>query len=202
MKGDKRAMTDTRKYHHGNLKQALVAAGLGILETEGLARLSLRACAEKVGVSHTAPKNHFGNVTGLLTAIAGQGFLQLNAMTRSAPGAPLAERRRVALDGYVGFAAAHPALFELMFSPGKVDFADPAIAEPLSTCAAVLRDVSGGAATGAGPDQRRLTEMRLWSLVHGFATLRAQGVFDKDGMRQIGVTDLVRGILAPDPTDA
>ena len=59
-------------YHHGNLKTALVEAGLEIIEAEGLAGLSLRAIAAKVGVSHTAPKNHFGSLRGLLTAIGTQ----------------------------------------------------------------------------------------------------------------------------------
>ncbi|WP_176440838.1 TetR/AcrR family transcriptional regulator [Oceanicola sp. 22II-s10i] len=183
-------MTASKSYHHGNLKQALVDAGLAILEAEGLGALSLRACAERVGVSHTAPKNHFGNVTGLLTAIAGEGFLRLNDMIRAAPDATLPDRRRTALTGYVAFARQNPALFELMFSPGKVEFHDPAIAAPLAICAEVLRDVSGagGGPAGAGFG---VEEIRVWSLVHGFATLGAQGVFDKEAMREIGILDLL-----------
>lgn len=187
-------MTDRNSYHHGNLKQALIDAGLEILETGGLPRLSLRACAEKAGVSHTAPKNHFGNVTGLLTAIAAQGFMRLQTSIYAK--GPLSERREKALTGYVNFAKAHPALFELMFSPGKVDFHDPTIAEPLADCAAVLRDISSGRSE---PGQFQTEEIRLWSLVHGFATLSAQGVFDKPGMRNIGIIDL---LTAPTDQDA
>ena len=75
-------MTQLARYHHGNLKSALVEAGLVILREKGLAGLSLRAIAERVGVSHTAPKNHFGNLAGLLTAIAGQGYEQLTETMR------------------------------------------------------------------------------------------------------------------------
>lgn len=192
-------MTARKTYHHGNLKQALVEAGLGILEAEGLTGLSLRACAEKVGVSHTAPKNHFGNVTGLLTAIAAEGFARLNEMTVAAPGAGLRTRRRRAIRGYVDFARAHPALFELMFSPGKVDFTDPAIAVPLSACNALLRDISAG--DSADPEAAKLTEMRVWSLVHGFATLSAQGVFDKEGMREIGIEALMPEFIGQEVRD-
>lgn len=179
-------MTDRDTYHHGNLKQALIDAGLAILETQGLARLSLRACADRAGVSHTAPKNHFGNVTGLLTAIAAQGFVRLHDMIQS--DGPQPDRRTRAMTAYVDFARDNPALFELMFSPGKVDLKDPAIAVPLSDCANVLREVSAGRSE---PGQFDAEDIRLWSLVHGFATLRAQGVFDKPGTADIGIMDLM-----------
>lgn len=178
--------TDRDTYHHGNLKQALIDAGLAILEERGLSGLSLRACADRAGVSHTAPKNHFGNVTGVLTAIAGQGFHRLAQAIRS-DGAPEV-RRNHALTTYVEFARTNPALFELMFAPGKVDFHDPAIGVPLSDCAAVLREIASGRST---PGEFHTEEIRLWSLVHGFATLSAQGVFDKPGVRDIGILDLL-----------
>ena len=61
-------MAAARNYHHGNLKEAFLKAARDLLERDGLSGLSLRKCAEKVGVSHAAPKNHFGNMAGLLTA--------------------------------------------------------------------------------------------------------------------------------------
>jgi AcrR family transcriptional regulator len=70
-------MLTEKTYHHGNLKDALVKASLDILHKDGLAGLSLRKCAERVGVSHTAPKNHFGNMAGLLTALASAGYAML-----------------------------------------------------------------------------------------------------------------------------
>lgn len=70
-------MTDQSTYHHGNLKAALVQAGLDILNQQGLADLTLRACALRAGVSHTAPKNHFGNLAGLMSAIAARGYQRL-----------------------------------------------------------------------------------------------------------------------------
>ena len=53
-------MTDpSSKYHHGNLKQALIEAGQLILIEKGLNGLSLRETAKAAGVSHTAPYRHF-----------------------------------------------------------------------------------------------------------------------------------------------
>jgi len=63
-----------RPYHHGDLKHALVQAGIALIEEGGIPALSLRALAARVGVSHTAPRNHFGSLRGLLTAIAAEGF--------------------------------------------------------------------------------------------------------------------------------
>jgi AcrR family transcriptional regulator len=71
---DTAAMSGTTAYHHGNLKEALIDAGLEILEEKGLAGLTLRACARRAGASHTAPKNHFKNHAGLQTAIAARGY--------------------------------------------------------------------------------------------------------------------------------
>ena len=64
-------------YHHGNLKEALIAAGLEILSEQGVEGLSLRKVAKKVGVSHTAPYNHFSDKQALLAAISTAGHEQL-----------------------------------------------------------------------------------------------------------------------------
>lgn len=191
-------MSDDKTYHHGNLKQALVRAGLEILEAEGLEALSLRACAERAGVSHAAPRNHFGNLRGLLSAIAAEGIRGITrAMQGGLPaGAKTAEARMAAFRGYVAYAKAHPALFELMFSRRRVDFDDPAMREPLADCAAILRRVSQGmiwTEGGTAEDDLR-AQMLNWSLVHGFAQLSLQGVFDKEGMRDIGITDILPDI--------
>lgn len=76
--------TGKRSYHHGDLRRALVDEGLALLESQGLAGLSLRAIAARAGVSHAAPKNHFGNLRGLLTAMAAEGFRRHAAAMREA----------------------------------------------------------------------------------------------------------------------
>ena len=70
-------MLAEKSYHHGNLKDALVKASLYMLDQDGLGGVSLRKCAERVGVSHSAPKGHFGNMAGLLTALACAGYAML-----------------------------------------------------------------------------------------------------------------------------
>ena len=57
-------MDAARKYHHGNLKEAFLKAARDLLERDGLGGLSLRKCAEKVGVSHAAPPQGGSVATG------------------------------------------------------------------------------------------------------------------------------------------
>src|SRR5262245_33569186 len=69
-----RTKPEPRPYHHGDLRAALLAAAEEILEKEGIQALTLRAAARAVGVSHTAPQNHFGDLTGLLSELAAIGY--------------------------------------------------------------------------------------------------------------------------------
>lgn len=175
---------DRERYHHGNLKAALVAAGLEILETDGLGALSLRAIAARVGVSHAAPRNHFGSLRGLLTAIGAEGFRRHAAFMQE--GLTCAENResrlRAAMTGYVRFARTYPALFELMFSTQLCDRENPDFSEAGSASYAILAEISEGLDwPGAeGPHRQRRTEMMLWSVVHGYAQLVLAGQFGAD----------------------
>jgi AcrR family transcriptional regulator len=176
------AQTDSaaRPYHHGDLRRALVEAGLAILEEEGLGALSLRAIAGRAGVSHAAPRNHFPSLRALHTAIAAEGFrLHAAAMREGVgPHADRDARLRAALAGYVAFAARHPALFAFMFSSHYADFHDPDLAAAGRASYAVLAEISQGLRwPGAeGPDRQRRTEAMLWSFVHGYAMLAQAGL--------------------------
>src|SRR6516162_5040850 len=66
-------------YHHGSLRKALLDAAERILEENGIQGLTLRAAAREAGVSHAAPKNHFGDLSGLLSELAARGFERLSA---------------------------------------------------------------------------------------------------------------------------
>ena len=70
-------MSTPSKYHHGDLARALLDAGDKVLRDHGLQGFTLRECARQAGVSHAAPKHHFGSVKGLLTALAARGFNRL-----------------------------------------------------------------------------------------------------------------------------
>src|SRR5215467_12607566 len=71
-------------YHHGDLRAALIRAGLAILAEEGVQALTLRAAARRAGVSHNAPYRHFADKEALLAAIAEEGFIDLAARVEEA----------------------------------------------------------------------------------------------------------------------
>ena len=97
-------------YHHGSLREALLQAAERILERDGIQGLTLRAAAREAGVSHAAPKNHFGDLAGLLSELAAVGFdrfvatMQAGVREGDSPAARMAAIGR----GYVAFARAHP----------------------------------------------------------------------------------------------
>src|ERR1700742_1157852 len=70
---------ESRPYHHGDLRRALIDAATRLLETEGPSALSLRAVAREAGVSPAAPYHHFKDKGELLAAVAQQGWEMLNA---------------------------------------------------------------------------------------------------------------------------
>ena len=105
-------------YHHGDLRAALVAAALGILETEGLQAMSLRAVARAVGVSQTAPYRHFADRRALVGAVAAEGFRRLErAMQEAMAGEGGRQGFKGVARAYVDFGKANPALYRIMFGP-------------------------------------------------------------------------------------
>src|SRR6476620_11974039 len=78
----RRAAKRAAPYHHGSLRESMLRAAESILERDGIGGLTLRAAAREAGVSHAAPKNHFGDMTGLLSDLAAVGFERFVAMLR------------------------------------------------------------------------------------------------------------------------
>ena len=109
-------------YQHGNLREALVQAGLKLLSEGGVEGLSLRAAAQLAGVSHAAPYRHFKDKDALVAAIAEQGFRLLTASMRAElavldAGQAADPHQRLAAvgKGYVQFALQHPAYLRVIF---------------------------------------------------------------------------------------
>src|SRR6476659_4036663 len=101
----------TKRYHHGDLRNALIQAGQAILAAEGAAGLDLRKVARAAGVSHAAPYRHFADKQALLAAIAEEGFYQLTEGMDAAIGqapASAADQLEQLAHVYVQFAIDHP----------------------------------------------------------------------------------------------
>ncbi len=187
--------TAAKPYHHGNLKDALLQAARQMLEEEGHSNISLRKCAVAVGVSATAPQNHFANKTALLTALAAQGYADLQAyMRKDLPdGANQSSRRKAALLGYVAFAQDHPALYELMFARDRVSSSDADLLHNVGACFVILADIAKGFGTFQGDETKTdaKQQMFIWSFVHGYAQLLTANRFKKDDMQGMTVLDII-----------
>jgi AcrR family transcriptional regulator len=175
------AVKPTKPYHHGSVHAAMLRAAERILERDGIQGLTLRAAARDAGVSHAAPKNHFGDLRGLLSELAAVGFERFRAAMEAKlrdGDAPAARMDSIGL-GYVTFARAHPGLFLLMFRSERLDFTRPALRAASDAAFAVLADTvaerrqESMAATLTLPQAAHMAA--AWSLVHGFAMLLIDG---------------------------
>jgi len=137
----------SKPYHHGALRAALLAAAELVLRREGMVGLTLRAVAREVGASHAAPKNHFEDLTGLLSELAAVGFDRLSdRMLSAAAGEPTPQARLNAIGhAYVAFAVAEPGLYQLMFRGERLDAARPALKARMERAYGVLTEAVGAA---------------------------------------------------------
>lgn len=190
-----------KPYHHGDLRAALLAAGEAELTERGVEGFSLRSVAKRAGVSHAAPAHHFGDVGGLLTALAAEGFRRFQATleAREAGATDARDRAVRAGLGYMEFAVARPALFRLIFSSKKPDFADPEMTEAAETAyrhlVGLIDDLGGGIGDVTA----------LWAMSHGLADLAAgQRLRSLHGMPGAEADALLRELLLrvlPGPKD-
>lgn len=164
-----------------DLPSALLDAVDDALKSGGASALSLRDVARRAGVSHAAPAHHFGSKSGLLTAFAAQGYRRLAAsvvaeVSASAPAdgpATLAAIGR----GYVRFAVAEPAKFDVMF---RTDALDEGAPELVAATEAAFRLLTGtieqcGLEGWLGDRDAELVAVAAWSIAHGLASLWISG---------------------------
>jgi AcrR family transcriptional regulator len=182
------AATRKGRYHHGDLRNALVDAALELVAKHGVEGFSLREAARAVGVSPAAAYRHFEDRSALLKAVAHEGLarlaLKMEEAVATAPGAPGSPARAAAeLAGigaaYVAFAVAHPAHFRVMFGPW-CDLGDelapellPHGRDPLQLLADTLDAMVRAGAIAAAA--RQGAEISAWSAVHGLASLLVEG---------------------------
>jgi AcrR family transcriptional regulator len=207
-------------YQHGNLRDALVQAGLKLLTDGGVANLSLRGAAQLAGVSHAAPYRHFADKDALVAAIAEEGFRLLGSFLRGeaekVAGGSVRERLQAQGRGYVKFALEHPAYLQVIFGglvcweqlPSEQAGA-PGLAAASTEAYQLLRDaISEGIARGelrdVDPD---VLSLATWSMVHGLSHLlinqavkRPPGEGGADAIVEAVLRLLGDGIYKPSPS--
>ena len=170
-------MQRPERYHHGNLRQALLAAAEELLVADGVEALSWRAIARRAGVSPGAPYHHFADKAALLTALAQQHLTELDHRFQAVCAAfsdPHAQLRALGMV-YVDYALDHPAAFRLMFRPelgapfGNEPLATPVFGILLNVVRACRADLSND------PSDTERVAFAAWGLVHGLAALLLDG---------------------------
>lgn len=176
--------TNNQKYHHGDLRLALINAATHRLETQGIKELSLRKLAEDIGVSRSALYHHFRDKNALLNAVAARGFeLWITATkARCSDNQPPIEQFRDFMHHYIQWSAQNPQLYELMFGRplwkhGIADGHLKDIAYPAFNT--MLELVGNWQNKGLLPPQvpaLRQTQI-IWATLHGLAKLMSDGVY-------------------------
>ena len=167
-----------RPYHHGALRESLLAAAETILERDGVEALTLRGAAREAGVTHGSPAHHFGDLAGLLSDLAATGFVRFHTRLQDeASVASLNPRARLIglCRGYVQFARDSPGLFQLMFRSGRLDWSRPALATAGANAFALLMEQEGEAPPVDFGVAQLAPAIAHWSLAHGLAMLLIDG---------------------------
>jgi AcrR family transcriptional regulator len=166
-----------KAYHHGDLRNALIQAGLELLSEGGATSLDLRKVARRAGVSHAAPYRHFADKQALIAAINEEGFHRLaeriQHTLREMPDDAFEQLFGIAR-AYIQFAQENPWLMREMFSGLTIERENfPGLYEAAKTVFKLYVEVvQRGQEKGSiiEGDPRALAGV-LWSLLHGVAVL-------------------------------
>ncbi|MFQ5512275.1 MAG: WHG domain-containing protein [Candidatus Krumholzibacteriia bacterium] len=193
----------TGRYHHGDLRAALLAEAAAMIADGGVSSVTMRAISGRLGVSRAAPYRHFTDKSALLVAVAAAGFEhlknRLQAIDAGAPGSSVERFRRMG-EAYVRFALENPAHYRLMYGKEALARRDvPELREAGDALLALLVGVVQAHQHSGGIKRRDpLTQAYvMWSAVHGLASLLVDGQIeanDVDGLIRQTTRTLLDGL--------
>ena len=200
---------NNKTYHHGDLKQSLLDETALILREEGVDALSLRRLANRLGVSRTAPYNHYKNKESLLCAVAEEGFRRFSlAMERVEKEGRFKDGQsmmRAYTLAYVTFARENQEYYDLMY--GRSSWQSEEHGKSLSeTARSTLRDFVQRLRSHQEQNQIRQDvdvaqfAQLYWGTLHGISRLLLDGVYSKSisiQQRCAGAADMLWQQLDP-----
>lgn len=202
---------ETRGYHHGNLREALMRAALDLIGEKGIAGVTFAEAARRAGVSAAAPYRHFRDRDEMLAAVAAVGFERLSAALESAwqggRPSPAVAFERVGR-AYLDFARRNPAEYAAMFESGLPPEGHEALKQAGDRAFGVLREAAEALVAqipGPGRPPALMVALHTWALAHGVASLfgRADGARRKlpmapDDLLEAAFLVYLRGLGAGD----
>ena len=191
----------TRPYHHGNLRAALLARAVEVVDERGAADLSLRELARDVGVSHAAPRRHFADRQALLDALAVEGFDRLGEDLRAAvdrAGPAFDARLEELARAYLAFATHHAALLELMWAAKRRQESDALHAAANHSLATMLDVIADAQASGElAPGDRERVAIPIFATLQGLTAMANGGMLDAEQVDEaltVAIEQLLDGL--------
>lgn len=186
-----------KNYHHGDLKNALIKAGVQILSKEGIGGLSLRKVAQRAGVSHNAPYSHFPDKQSLIAAISTEGFKQLYEELDAALSSYAGDPKKQLQEGtwtYVQFAMKNTDTFRIMFSGAlEKEKEYPAFVEisqqTFQLVVNLVRECQAAGILNSTPPE--MMAVTVWGQVHGIISLMQEGQISHTVLDHAEIRDVV-----------
>lgn len=176
-----RASSRKARYHHGDLRHALLESALAIVSEEGVRDVSLREVARRAGVTYAAPYHHFADKSALLAAVGAQGFeVLIEELERACARRTELEPQLLAMtEAYLTFAVSHPSHYRVMFLPELKAASD----EAFHLAANRAFDMLHSKVKLARPRESELAQRTLagamWAAMHGLSLLAIDGTLEK-----------------------
>lgn len=195
-----------KSYHHGNLREALVRATLGLIEERGPLGFTLAEAARVAGVSAAAPYRHFRGRDELIEEVAARGFAMFADRLAAAwnDGRPSGLSSFMAMGrAYVDFARQNPGFYAAMFESGVSIAGNPELARVADRAMSVLVRAAERLSEPLPPDRRPPPTMvanHVWAFSHGVVELFGRGKpgarapYSADEMLESGTVIYLRGL--------
>lgn len=170
-------MKKTSTYHHGNLREELIEAALDLLDEGGVEAVGIRQVARKVGVAHSAPANHFKNKRALFTALSTHIFGDLIATIQSKPlnnTDSLRDEIHHFAKTILDVGLKYPNRYKLVWLRDRVDSENNALYQVMEEIYQQLTAILQAHAKRKNIDVESQA-IALWSLIHGYVSLRLDG---------------------------
>ncbi|WP_074204397.1 TetR/AcrR family transcriptional regulator [Parasphingorhabdus marina] len=170
----------TKSYHHGDLRSAILNEARTILESQGEEAMTMRRIAEGIGVSAMAAYKHFANRDAILQALAIEGFNKLARVTSRArkKNKLPADAQLVAIGvAYIMHGISHPEIYRVMFGQLTSGITDAATKSAADEAYGVLCDCLRDNAEHFGFEKKEAEThaFSVWSMAHGMTSLFVEG---------------------------